>query len=190
MQRKKWTDEMVVSEIKNICSGIGRMVTESDLRFLKRHDLSGQITKRGGYEYFTNLLGYKMTDSDSHFGWEGEKAVAEKLISLGYEVRRMPGKRDPFDMIVNQYARVDVKTANYAEYGYSTGWFYRLGKVCPADLVILYQFDTKDMYLIPWSECPVGNITITKTGKTYEPYKNNFKAIDAIIDSYPWKRPQ
>lgn len=186
--RKRWTEEDVVSELAKICSGIGRMVTVRDLKEMGRNDLACQISRRGGFEVFTKKLGYDMTESDSHFGWEGEAAVAKKLTDLGYQVTRMPGKRDPFDMIVNRVVRVDVKTASYADYGYCTGWFYRLGKVCPADLVVLYQFDTGDMHLVPWVACPVGNITITKTGKTYEPYKNNFSIIDKVLDAFPWKR--
>ena len=185
--RTKWTDDMVLVELSKVCSGIGRMVTNTELRELGRNDLACQIVKRGGYESFTKRLGYDMVASDSHFWWQGEKAVSEKLTSLGYTVERMPEKRAPFDMIVNGLVRVDVKTANYANYGYSIGWFYRIDKICPADVVILHQFDTGDMYLIPWNKCQTSNITITKTGKTYEEYRNNYGIIDKLVDAFPWK---
>jgi len=185
--RKQWTDDDVISDLKNICAGFGRMVTVSDLKEIGRNDLSCVITRRGGFEVFANKIGYSMPDSDSHFGWKGEAAVAKVLEGRGYLVERMLAKKAPFDILINQVARIDVKTASYAEYGRSTGWFYRIGKICPADIIVLYQFDTTDMYLIPWTKCPASNITITKRGSRYETYKNNFDVLDQAINACPWK---
>jgi len=77
--------------------------------------------------------------------------------------------------------RVDVKAARHASYGADSGWFYRLGKVPQADLILLWQLDTGDFYALPWFVCPRTNITISTDGGKYAPYLNNLQIIREML---------
>lgn len=94
--------------------------------------------------------------------------------------------KSPYDILINEVLRIDVKSAKYAEYanpnGYkSCGWFYRIAKYVQSDLMIFWQSDTKEFYAIPWKLCPSTNITISKDGGKYKVFRNNYKIIDDMI---------
>jgi hypothetical protein len=94
---------------------------------------------------------------------------------------RVNGPRTHFDIIIEGYVRADVKTAHYAEYGKCRGWFYRVGKMVSADLLMLYQSDTKEVYYIPWGFCPSSNITISRDGGKYKFFRNNIEILEKMI---------
>lgn len=178
---------MVHSELIKICAGTGVFPSNMDLRKLGRNDLCCQITKRGGFVLWSKKLGFERNYSDSDFGWDGESKAIEILLSKGFNPEKSNSIKAPFDLIVNGCLRVDVKTAKFATYGRSSGepdssgWFYRIGKYIQSDVLMLVQMDTGDCYLMPWNLCPTSNITITKTGKTYAKFKNNFELLSALV---------
>jgi hypothetical protein len=183
---KKWTEELVESELRALCGQLGYFPSNSELRQLKRGDLSNQICKKGGFVHWSKRVGCERKHSDSDTGWEGEDAVAKLLTEKGFHVEPRKTIRCPYDLLVGGVIRVDVKTAKYAEYGgknYSTGWFYRIGKDVQSDIVILYQSDTSICYIIPWKYCNSSNITITKTGDTYAKFRENFKLLENLVRS-------
>lgn len=180
---QKWTDDLVLKAVSEVVSSIGRMPTNSELCSMGLGSVASQIVKRGGFSHFAKQLGAESLYSDSHFGWDGE-ILAKSLLELnGFTVEVPPHKRAPFDLLVNGLARIDVKTANFARYGPCSGWFYRIGKIPQSDLIMLLQYDTKDIYIIPWKLCPSSNITISKSGGKYASFKNNFELVSKLIDA-------
>ena len=185
----KWKDELLAQELKPICNGLGRFPTFAELRQLGRNDLGCAITRAGGLIPWAKKLGYDRIHSDSDFGWEGEKEVIEILNLKGFKAIKADTVKSPFDILVDDIVRIDVKTAKYTEYGASTGWFYRLGKTVQSDLVILYQIDTKEAIILPWNICPTSNITISVGGGKYKEWIGRWDYVgivsQALKNIYP-----
>ncbi len=176
-QPNYWTDEKVHQELLSICGGTGVFPSNTDLVKLGRNDLSNQIARRGGFIHWSKRLGFERVSSDSDTGWHGEDECLKILSDFGFTAEKTGRLRAPYDILVNESVRIDVKTAKFAEYGPCRGWFYRIGKDTSADILMLYQMDAKDSYIIPWSICPSTNITISKSGGKYAKFKNAFDIL-------------
>lgn len=182
-QRKSsgfWDEEKIILEIQSLREIPGFFFSSSYLRKINRNDILCAITRNGGFYKFSKLLKLPLAKSDTSFGWEGEREITDILLKKGYDVQKQNTKH-PFDLLIDKLLRIDVKTARKATYGESTGWFYRIGKSISADLIITYQFDTKDFYLLPWFVCPTTNITISSDGGIYKKYKNNFEILNIML---------
>lgn len=180
--RRFWTDEKLHQELVTVCSELGRFPSNLDLQLARRGDLSNQIVKRGGFLEWGKKLGYERGNSESDIGWGGEKECKTILEDMGFIAEPTGLVRAPYDILVNGCVRIDVKTAGYKEYGPSKGWFYRNGKHTSADVLMLFQSDTKEVYYLPWSVCPVGNITISRDGGKYKQFRNCAMIIRQMVD--------
>lgn len=182
-KRRTWTHDEVLAEAKSVSEILGHFPSVSELRAMKRNDLSVQITRHGGFLAVASEIGVSRIHSDSDTGWAGEIAVATRLESLGFSVARATAVKSPFDLLVNGCVRVDVKTAKFASYGtirVNSGYFYRIGKILTCDVLILYQSDTGTCYVMPWKAAPTGNITIRATSPSYDQYRENWALIATL----------
>jgi hypothetical protein len=187
--RTQWSDAAVFTASTEIAERLGHFPSNNELRKMGRNDLACAITKRGGIFVWAERIGIpRRRDTDSDFGWLGERAVCRILRERGYRVRDGFPLRHPFDLLVNDVVRVDVKVASRASYMGSTslcsGWFFRIGKPPQSDVIALHLIDLEDTFLIPASVCPHSNITITTAGK-YEQYRNRWEVIDQIESQRP-----
>jgi hypothetical protein len=181
MKRKTWTEELMKAEIRDVVETCGHFPSDSYLRSIGKGDLASQIQRKGGHVQIAAEMGLFRKESDSDVGWKGEVRLSKRLEAKGYEVAGNLGVKSPFDFIVNDVARVDVKSANYAEYGPCKGWFYRIGKYVQSDIVILHQLDTEDDYVFFWNEVTASNITISRSGGKYASFRNAYHKIDNLI---------
>lgn len=181
---RKWTDESIATACKEFSAGKEHFPTNSELRDAGRLDLSNAIARNGGFCSWAKRLGLPRIESDSDTGWAGEEAFKDLAIIGGFAAERMTRVKHPFDIMLGGVLRVDVKSANFATYGKKggcRGWFYRIGKAPQADVVVLYQLDTKDFYALPWSMVPQTNITISQTGGKYAGYFNNWHLLRDML---------
>lgn len=181
--RKTWTDQMIAADLIRLSGETMVMPSNQVLSEVGRGDLSNAISRRGGFQAWADRLGLKRGKSDSDTGWDGEIALTEKLRAEGFVPERITGVKSPFDLLIDSHVRIDVKSANYAEYGVCKGWFYRLGKYPQADIIAFYQLDTKDCYFIPWQFCPKSNVTISRSGGKYKEFKNRYDLVTQIRDA-------
>jgi hypothetical protein len=172
---------MIETELRKVTAETGLFPSCSDLRSLGRNDLAIQVSRHGGFLAWASRLGVCRADSDSDFGWRGEVAVCGLFRAREITAERTERVKSPFDILAGGVLRVDVKTANYAEYKACRGWFYRIGKQPQADLVMFYQYDTGEFYGLPWQLCPTSNVTISRSGGKYADFKNNWTLIDRMI---------
>lgn len=163
---------MLHDRLQPIVARLGRMPTNSYLREIGENRIACQISRRGGWAHWAKLLNTTLTPSDTVSGWAGEARCTSWLESLGYDVEQQT-TRAPFDLLVGGCLRIDVKAASYAQYRPSTGWFYRLGRVMTADLVVCVRMDRDDFYAFPWFRVPSTNLTITPTGTAHTFYREN-----------------
>jgi len=176
-----WTEEKLVNELSLICNAIGKFPSSSCLKEMGRNDISSQVSRRGGFQFWAQKVGFKREHSDSDTGWDGERSLANILVEKGFSCESASYVKCPYDLKVNSLVRIDVKSANYAEYGASRGWFFRIAKDAQADILALYQIDTQDVYFIPWNICPKTNITISRGGGKYAEFKNRFDILEKLI---------
>lgn len=175
-----WTDEKCEAELRRLCETMGHFPSANELRAAGHNALCCRITKTGGIIKWAERLGMHRAHSDSDLGWEGEIAFMRMLQARGFTCERSKAVKAPFDLLVEGVLRVDVKTARFASYGHSSGWFYRIGKLAQSDLVVLLKLDAGDFYALPWHVCTTSNMTITLTGKTYVRYLNNWGLIESM----------
>lgn len=180
-----WNDKTIVKEIKALASNIDFMPTVMFLRAIGRNDLSCAISRHGGWKKFSKLSGLDMKQSDTLTGWKGEEEAQELLESKGFHCQKM-STGQAYDLRVDDFVRIDVKSAKFCEYGASKGWFYRIGKEPTCDIIMLYRMDLKDCFIIPWFACGKTNITISKSMKAHKKYYQDFDMVtyfrDAITD--------
>jgi hypothetical protein len=181
MARTKWTEAMIVERIMENYARTGKFPTNTYLHDTGQDDLSNQIAKKGGFSAWAARLGLKREGSDSDTGWSGEIEVLELLKQHWSNVTRSIAVKAPFDLLINDVLRVDVKSARFAKYGPCSGWFYRIGKIPQADVIALYQLDTKEVYWIPWNRVPTSNITISKAGGMYALFRNNIDIVRRML---------
>jgi hypothetical protein len=188
--RTQWTEEKIERDLREAAKEIGHFPSVAELNATNRNGLSCAIGRNGGFIVWARRLGMDRGFSDSDFGWAGEVKVANIFTDEGHDCVRSSAVKAPFDLVVDGVLRVDVKTANFASYGYSTGWFYRIGKIPQADLILLYQADTGDFYGLPWHACPTSNVTISRGGGKYADYINNWPLIRSMIGMRMAERAQ
>jgi hypothetical protein len=181
MSRTKWTEAMIAERIMEIHRNIGKFPTNAYLKETGQSDLANQITKKGGFLAWADRLGLQREHSDTDTGWSGEIEVMELLKKDWSNVTRSIAVKAPFDLLINNVLRVDVKSARFAKYGPCSGWFYRIGKMPQADVIALYQLDTKEVYWIPWNRVPTSNITISKSGGMYALFRNNIDIVRRML---------
>jgi hypothetical protein len=177
-----WNKELVLKELRPICESLGSMPSSQYLKSIGRNDLSCAIVRQGGFENIASLIGFAREHSDSDTGWDGEKALLSLFLEKGFKCERSVSLKAPHDLLINDLIRIDVKSANYAEYGPSKGWFYRIGKEAQADIIALYEIDRGNVYFIPWNICPKTNITISVSGGKYKNFKNRFDLIELLSE--------
>ena len=183
MTRKQWNEAMISDRIMENYRNTGLMPTNQYLKETGQCDLAGQISKKGGFFKWAERLGLSREHSDSDTGWNGELRVQKMLESAGFQVDRIAAVKWPFDLLINKVLRVDVKSANFAEYGPCKGWFYRIGKTPQADLIALHQLDTGATYWIPWNIIPHSNVTISKDGGKWARYKETLWIVQSMIET-------
>jgi hypothetical protein len=180
--RTSWTDEKILEQLKELTKNTEIMPTSNYLKEIGRNDIMCAISKRKGFRYYAEKLNLKTKKTDSSFGYEGEIKAIEMIESKGFETEKM-SSGFPYDILVNNLCRIDVKTAKFAEYGISKGWFYRIGKEPSCDLIMLIRIDIGDCLLIPWMHCSSTNITISRSMRKHKIWHNRYDLITKTIDS-------
>jgi hypothetical protein len=181
VKRTKWNDAMIADHIMQNYRTTGKMPTVTFLKETGQHGLSVQISRTGGFVLWAERLGLSREHSDSDTGWDGERMVCEKIKAMGHVVTRSMDVKSPFDLLVSEVVRVDVKAAKFATYGPCSGWFYRIGKIPQADIIALHQLDTGETYWIPWVIVPRSNITISKDGGKWAAYREASRVLDETV---------
>ncbi|HBF0856743.1 TPA: hypothetical protein KNP56_003561 [Clostridioides difficile] len=113
----KWDDSKITNEIihvKNIL-GIDRMPTKSEIEFVtKSNSLSCKISKSGGFKEWAYRLNLEIKKSESDLGSKWEMYIKNILEARGYEISKMSFKH-PYDLLVNNNIKVDVKVSSLYE---------------------------------------------------------------------------
>lgn len=90
---------------------INRMPSCTEIKTVVGNGLSIKIGRRGGYEYWAKKLNLDIKESETRLGKEYEQYITNLLKGKDYEVERM-STRHPYDLLVNQNIKIDVKISN------------------------------------------------------------------------------
>ncbi len=188
MKRAAWTEDRIEKETLALIGELGHFPSTTELKTMRRFDLSNALCRNGGMIAWSKRLGYERAVSDSDVGWDGEEDVKAILESKGFSVGRSKEVKAPYDLLVNGRVRIDVKTASQATYNLNTGqpwsaWFYRIGKKVQSDIVILYRKDERDCFILPWWQVGTTNITISPKSPKYGRFKDRYDIVASFDQS-------
>lgn len=165
---KRWSDAMLLAELREHTDRLGRMPTVNELRTAGRNDLAVAAT-RAGLQRLRVLLGLSEKDSGTARGRRCEEYVAGVLRLAGHDVERQ-STRAPFDLLVDAVVRVNVKSAAYHEYSGTDsvcrGHFFGIGdtwKRC--DVFAFVPLDTTETPTVLWvpaAEAQQQTLTLTR----------------------------
>ncbi len=180
----RWTEEKGKTEIIKIMRALNlkRMPSKSEIeKVTKSASLTCYISKNGGFKYWAEKLDLDIKKSETTLGREYEQRITDLLKNKGYEVERM-SIRHPYDLLVNQNIKVDVKISNL--YRGPKGEFhtFNLEKhnhncdlficVCVTNDEIVKILVVPSKFLMKISQLSVGNISI------YDVFKDRFDYIE------------
>ena len=179
----KWTNELIQEELMKSIQilGIKRMPTGEELKSIGRNDLHCKVSRTKKYSGWAAILGLDLKRSETQIGQEWESSISGFLSRLGHTVELMTTKH-PYDLLVNNAVKVDVKVANPYLLRGSRVHTFGLGKDKPTcDIYILIALDEKGtkerVFVIPSHHVQMKMINLGKESK-YNIYVNQWHYIE------------
>ena len=184
----KWNEELISAGITDIANKFvpARMPSNREVvEMTGNYSLANAIQKHGGYEFWANKLGLEQKHSETKIGVEYERKVAEILRSYGHLVEETTIKH-PYDLLVDNCIKVDVKVANISLIRGYEAHAYRIAKrqqTC--DFYICCELDTDGIYVVP-ANMVAGQVQIEMglDSQKYSSYRGAFYLIDEAIEFY------
>lgn len=185
----KWNEDKIIEGILGVKNALGveYMPSKNEMRQITGDkSLCSAMSKYGGYIYFRDLLGLDAKDSCSKTGDENEEYIMNLLKELGFKPRKTP-PRHPYDILVNDVLKIDVKSANptLSKVKNMNEFIFAINNEYPkCDLFIFITQlnDSKEVYLIPSKYVMQSQLGIGETSK-YDCYKNRFDYIEKYINA-------
>jgi len=189
MEHIVWNEYLIESEIKRtmdiLC--IEHMPSRTDMKLALGNDaLSNKVAKTGGFVAWGNRLLLKTKVSDTSLGQNYEIKAMELLKLKGFEVERMTTKH-PFDLLVNDNIRIDVKVGRPGDINNSIHTFRMAKKYATCDLYMIFALDGNGaigkLFIIPGNELKVVTMCIGRNSK-YDVYLNRWDLINKYDTFY------
>lgn len=185
-----WTENLIKENIMSVVKilNISHMPTRSEIRGVTGNDaLTNKISKTDGYYGWAEKLNLPIKNNDTLTGKLGEKMAAELLKSRGYEVLQM-SQNYPFDLLVNQSVKIDVKYANLYHGDKGSFYSYGLAKKYPTcDIYLLISSDDENkqaIFVIPSRDVMQLQISIGEHSSIYHKYLDRYDVIDQYLKLY------
>lgn len=184
----KWNEELITTKLTDIANTFtpARMPSNREvIELTGGYALSSAIQKRGGFEHWANKLGLEQKHSETKTGIEYERKIAEILRKNGHSVQTTTIKH-PYDLLVDDCVKVDVKVANTSLIKGSKIHAYRIAKrqhTC--DFYICCELDTDGIYVIP-ANMVTGQVQVEMglNSQKFCHYKDAFYLIDDAVNFY------
>ncbi|ALS22192.1 hypothetical protein [Paenibacillus naphthalenovorans] len=188
--KKKWNDQMVEEEIFNVMKAlqIDRMPSRSEIKSVKQDGaLHNKICKTLGYRGWAEKLGLEIKDSETKLGQDAEEIAIDLLQSKGFSVERMTAKH-PFDLLVNDNVRVDVKSGRaYDLRGSRCHTFGISKKHASCDIYLIFALseegELERTFVIPSHKLKVVTLSIG-ANSMYDIYKDRWDYINTYDKFY------
>lgn len=185
-----WTEEDTRNALRWWIDIHGRMPTNAELHSLGASRLAVHIGKTGGFERWSESMGCAMKPSESLMGKRWERFVAALLERGGRSAVVQEPIKAPFDVLVNESVRVNVKSAHFNTYvmkngGKCAGYFFGIGTTherCDAFALVCDDGSKEPRILwVPSYEMRQQTVTLTKRHRL-----NDFTSV-SILDELAMK---
>ena len=175
-----------------------KMIEETNLnRFPSRKEMvdyfgdmsvTNIVSKRGGYKFWADKMGYDFKESETNSGWFGESIAKELLELKGYLTERL-NTNCAYDFLVNENVRVDVKFSRLFDNGKMKYYSFNLEqKYHDCDIYILIcEDELKNIKTIVIPQSFVSNqsqIGVVEINSKWYTYENRFDFIDMYSKFY------
>ena len=179
-----WTEEQIEQGILEVMKilNIDRMPSSSEtISALNYNGLSMAIQRSGGFKKWAKKLKLDTKKSETSLGQEYEEYVLNLLKTKGYEVERM-SVRHPYDLLVNQNIKIDVKISNLYKNSCTGYHTFNLEKhnhncdificICVKDKEIVKTLVIPSKFLMGIKQLGLGNTSV------YDVFKDRFDYIE------------
>lgn len=153
------------------------------------HRLHNSITRTYGYREWAHKLRLNLKESETGMGLSYEEMVIELLRKKGYKVKAMTTNH-PFDILVDNSIKIDVKTANPHILNSSKSRVHTFGlgkRYGSCDLYICLAIDENEKIektlIIPSHHLHNVTLSVGRNSK-YDIYNNRFDLIDKYGDFF------
>lgn len=183
-----WTHELIAQKIMESVDALGLKVMPTRKQLIQYYGddkLTNKVSKTLGYYGWAKELNLPIQINDTSKAKLSEAHAAELLLAHGYRAERMLTNY-PFDILVNDKVRIDVKFANL--YCGPKGNFYSfaLRKKHPTcDIYMLIaNASPEKIYFVPACRCVQTQIGIGETTSAYEKWHDRYDVIDQYLKFY------
>ena len=189
MQKKKQYYPNIEKDLKAYIETFGctYMPTCKEMNDNGYAGLRSRVSENGGIYYWARRFKLPLKESNATFGMNNEYRAKWMLEGMGYTVKKMPTGH-PFDLLVDDCLRVDVKTANAT---FSKGvrkHDFRLKKEKECDFYICLVLDEngeiEKFLVLPVGAAKEEQVKI-RMGKSsiYDKYIDRFDLLDKFLES-------
>lgn len=186
-----WTDSKIEEEIFKVMNALNiyRMPSNSEIREVMHNTtLTNAIRRHGGFYGWAEKLELPVKDSETKTGDSYEWHAISELKERGFMVERM-SVRHPYDLLVNESIKVDVKVSrSYMNHGSLVNTVGLSKKFATCDLYLIF-LETAGMLdrtlIIPGHEVRHKYLNIGKDSK-YNKYVDRwdlFQAYDNLKEN-------
>ena len=188
----QWTEKNIEIAIKEVMSKakINTMPTHTVMKEITGNEaLSNAVRRHGGSKYFADKLNLEIKQCESKLGFEYECECINYLTNIfGYDCE-LTKARYPYDILVNDNIKVDVKCGNLYHGTEGNYYTFNLGKSKPTcDVYVCYCVNddvVQKVYIIP--SCVLSGKTQLSVGvekSKYDKYINAWNIISKYDDFY------
>lgn len=183
-----WTRELIARKILETVTALNleSMPTRKQfIRYFGNDKLTAKISKTLGYYGWAKVLNLPIQSNDTRKAKLSEKHAAELLRAHGYSAVQML-QNYPFDIMVNEKVRIDVKFSNLYRGPRGSFYSFALRKKYPTcDIYMLIaNADSEKVYIVPACKCNQTQIGIGEHTSIYDKYLDRYDIIDQYLKLY------
>ena len=188
----RWSDDLIEAEIQKLVKDMGtpHMPSNSELvKMVGNFSLSNAIARHGGFNYWATKLGLSQKSSETKLGIEFERICKNQLEDRGCNNVELTPIKFPYDILIDNSLKIDVKCANLyinPKDGYSFYTFHLEHNKPYCDIYICYTLNDDgsilNTYIIPSKLLKIRQLTIA--GSKYDKYKDRWDYVDKYLDFY------
>ena len=187
----QWNDELITKEIIKIKEylEIECMPSYSQIRKVRQsNDLCVAIARRGGIVKWSEKLKLEVIKNETGIGKRGEEIAIELLKNKGYLVKNVSEKNFPYDLLVNDNIKIDVKLSKMHKNSNGNYYTCNLNKRNPTcDIYIIIcekdNLDIDKILIIPSVYLHKTQLSIGEYKSRYNKYKDRWDFIE-IYDKF------
>lgn len=183
-----WTKELIAQKIIEAVKGLnlGEMPTRKQfIKYFGDDKLTNKISKTLGYYGWAEELNLPIQSNDTSKAKLSEKHAIELLNQRGYTALQM-SQNYPFDILVNENVRIDVKFSNLYHGPAGNFYSFALRKKYPTcDIYMLIANSTPEkIYIVPALNCKQTQIAVGEFSSAQDKYLNRYDIIDQFLNMY------